>query len=308
MVVYTFNRLLQMVPVLFGATFLIYALTFLVPGDPVASLAGDRPLPESAVQQIRQAYRLDDPFLVQYTHYMAGVFQGDFGIDFYGRPVLDVVRERLPVTLSLALTAWVMKILLSITIGVVAGLRKNGTFDYAALTFTVVMLGVPSFVLALSGQWLFGLSLGWVPVAGVGSGWPLAFILPALVIALESAAGLARLTRTSLVDVINADFMQMAKAKGLSGARQVWGHGLRNAMLPVITYLGLSLAGMLGGTVIIESVFNLPGIGGLMVDSIQNGEGTTVVGIATMLVLAYLVFNLVVDLLYGVVDPRVRLK
>ncbi|GAB3187020.1 ABC transporter permease [Nesterenkonia suensis] len=308
MVVYTFNRLLQMVPVLFGATFLIYALTFLVPGDPVASLAGDRPLPESAVQQIRQAYRLDDPFLVQYTHYMAGVFQGDFGIDFYGRPVLDVVRERLPVTLSLALTAWVMKILLSITIGVVAGLRKNGTFDYAALTFTVVMLGVPSFVLALSGQWLFGLSLGWVPVAGVGSGWPLAFILPALVIALESAAGLARLTRTSLVDVINADFMQMAKAKGLSGTRQVWGHGLRNAMLPVITYLGLSLAGMLGGTVIIESVFNLPGIGGLMVDSIQNGEGTTVVGIATMLVLAYLVFNLVVDLLYGVVDPRVRLK
>lgn len=297
-----------MIPVLFGAIFLIYALTFLVPGDPVASLAGDRPLPEAAVEQIRLAYRLDEPFLMQYGYYMLGVFQGDFGVDFYGRSVRDVVLDRLPVTLSLALTAWVIKILISITIGVIAGIRKNGVFDYSALGFTVLMLGVPSFVLALSVQWLFGIQLGWMPVAGIGAGWPLAFLLPALVIALESSAGLARLTRTSLVEVLNADFMQLAKAKGLSGVRQVWGHGLRNAMLPVVTYLGLSLAGMLGGTVIIEAVFNIPGIGGLMVESIQNGEGTTVVGIATMLVLAYLVFNLAVDLLYGVVDPRVRLK
>lgn len=307
MILYTARRVLQMIPVVFGATFLIFALTFLVPGDPVSALAGERPLPESTVAQIRAAYRLDDPFLTQYAHYMLGVFQGDFGIDFYGRPVLEVVTERLPVTLSLALTAWVMKIVIGITIGVIAGVRRNGPFDYSALLFTVLLLGVPSFVLAIGAQWFFGIQLEWMPVAGVGAGWPLAFILPALVIALESAAGLARLTRTSLVDVLNAEFVQMARAKGLSGSRVVWGHGLRNAMLPVITFLGLSLAGMIGGTVIIEAVFNIPGIGGLMVDSIQNGEGTTVVGIATMLVLAYLVFNLVVDLLYGVIDPRVRL-
>lgn len=307
MLIYTFQRVLQMIPVIFGATFLIFALTFLVPGDPVAALAGDRPLPESTVAQIRQAYRLDEPFLVQYTYYMAGVFQGNFGIDFYGRPVFDVVTGRLPVTLSLALTAWVMKIFIAITIGVIAGVRKNGAFDNTALMFTVFFLGVPSFVLAIGAQWFFGFQLEWLPVAGIGAGWPLAFLLPALVIALESAAGLARLTRTSLVEVLNADFMQMARGKGLSSSRVVCGHGLRNAMLPVVTYLGLSLAGMIGGTVIIEAVFNIPGIGGLMVDSIQNGEGTTVVGIATMLVLAYLVFNLAVDLLYGVIDPRVRL-
>lgn len=307
MILYTFNRFLQMIPVLFGATFLIFALTFLVPGDPVTALAGDRPLPESTVAQIRLAYRLDEPFVAQYTYYMLGVFQGDFGIDFYGRPVFDVVAGRLPVTLSLALTAWVLKIFIAITIGVIAGVRRNGPFDYSALMFTVLLLGVPSFVLAIGVQWLFGIQLGWLPVAGIGAGWPIAFLLPAMVIALESAAGLARLTRTSLVDVLNADFMQMARAKGLSGSRVVCGHGLRNAMLPVVTFLGLSLAGMIGGTVIIEAVFNIPGIGGLMVDSIQNGEGTTVVGIATMLVLAYLVFNLAVDLLYGVIDPRVRL-
>jgi ABC-type dipeptide/oligopeptide/nickel transport system permease component len=176
-----------------------------------------------------------------------------------------------------------------------------------ALTFTVVFMGIPVFVIALGAQTLFGVKLSWVDPAGVGAGWPMAYILPALVMALEASAGLARLTRTSLVDVLHAGFLSTARAKGLSPTRVVWGHAMRNAMIPVVTYLGLSLAGMLGGTVIIESVFNLPGIGGLMVDAINNKEGTLVVGIASMLVLVYLVFNLIVDLTYGLIDPRVRL-
>ncbi|MFK5581979.1 MULTISPECIES: ABC transporter permease [unclassified Serinicoccus] len=301
------HRVLQMIPVLIGSTFIIYALTFLVPGDPIASLSGSRPLPAATVEQIRQAYRLDDPFLVQYASYLWGLLRGDLGIDFYGRPVLGLILDRLPVTFALALTAWVMKLIIGIVIGVVAGMRRNGPFDHGALAFTVLLLGVPGFVIALGGQWLFGLKLGWVDPAGISAGWPLAFLLPAAVMALEASAGLARLTRTSLVDVLQAEYLSTARAKGLSRGRVVWGHALRNAMIPVVTYLGLSLAGMLGGAVIIESIFNLPGIGGLMVSAIQNKEGTLVVGIATLLVLVYLLFNLLVDLLYGLIDPRVRL-
>jgi ABC-type dipeptide/oligopeptide/nickel transport system permease component len=304
---YIIRRILQMVPVLIGATFIIYALTFLMPGDPLASLTGERPLPAATIAQIRLAYHLDDPFLVQYFNYFIGLFTGDFGIDFYGRPVLGLILERLPITVALALTAWVMKLIIGLVIGVYAGLKHGKAADHMALTFTVVFMGIPVFVIALGAQTLFGVKLSWVDPAGVGAGWPMAYILPALVMALEASAGLARLTRTSLVDVLHAGFLSTARAKGLSPTRVVWGHAMRNAMIPVVTYLGLSLAGMLGGTVIIESVFNLPGIGGLMVDAINNQEGTLVVGLASMLVLVYLVFNLIVDLTYGLIDPRVRL-
>ncbi|OIH83376.1 ABC transporter permease [Arthrobacter sp. UCD-GKA] len=304
---YTVRRILQMVPVVLGATFIIYALTFLMPGDPVAALTGSRPLPESTVQQIRLAYHLDDPFLVQYGNYMLGLLQGNFGIDFFGRPVLGLILERLPVTFALAMTAWVLKLAIGLAIGVYGGLRNGQAGDHFALVFTVIFLGIPGFVIALGAQTVFGVQLGWVDPAGIRAGWPLAFILPALVMAIEASAGLARLTRTSLVDVLRAEYLRTARAKGLSPRRVVWGHALRNAMIPVVTYLGLSLAGMLGGAVIIEAIFNMPGIGGLMVTAINNKEGTVVVGIATMLVLVYLVFNLLVDLLYGIIDPRVRI-
>jgi oligopeptide transport system permease protein len=304
---YVIRRILQMIPVLIGATFIIYALTFLMPGDPLASLTGERPLPEETIKQIRLAYHLDDPFLVQYFNYFIGLFKGDFGMDFYGRPVLGLILERLPVTVALALTAWVLKLIIGLVIGVYAGLKHGQAADHLALVFTVIFMGIPVFVVALGAQTLFGVKLAWADPAGIGSGWPMAFILPALVMAFEASAGLARLTRTSLVDVLHAGFLSTARAKGLSPTRVVWGHAMRNAMIPVVTYLGLSLAGMLGGTVIIESVFNLPGIGGLMVDAINNKEGTLVVGIASLLVLVYLVFNLIVDLTYGLIDPRVRL-
>lgn len=304
---YTLRRILQMIPVVIGATFIIYALTFLMPGDPVAALTGARPLPESTVQQIRLAYRLDDPFLVQYGNYMWGLIQGNFGIDFFGRPVLGLILERLPTTFALAMTAWALKMVIGLAIGVYGGLRNGQAGDHFALIFTVIFLGIPGFVVALGAQTVFGVQLGWVDPAGVRAGWPMAFILPALVMAVEASAGLARLTRTSLVDVLRAEYLRTARAKGLSPQRVIWGHALRNAMIPVVTYMGLSLAGMLGGAVIIESIFNIPGVGGLMVTAINNKEGTVVVGIATMLVLVYLVFNLLVDLLYGIIDPRVRI-
>lgn len=304
---YTLRRVLQMVPVVIGATFIIFALTFLMPGDPVAALTGARPLPESTVAQIRLAYHLDDPFLIQYGNYMLGLVQGNFGIDFFGRPILGLILERLPTTFALAMTAWVLKLAIGLAIGVYGGLRHGRAGDHFALVFTVLFLGIPGFVIALGAQTVFGVQLGWVDPAGIRAGWPMAFILPALVMAVEASAGLARLTRTSLVDVLRAEYLRTARAKGLSPNRVIWGHALRNAMIPVVTYLGLSLAGMLGGAVLIEAIFNIPGIGGLMVTAINNKEGTVVVGIATLLVLVYLVFNLLVDLLYGIIDPRVRI-
>lgn len=306
MLAYTIRRIAQMIPVLIGATLIIYALTFLMPGDPVAALTGSRPLPASTVHQIRKAYHLDDPFFLQYGHYLWNLLHGDLGVDLYGRSVSGLIADRLPVTFRLALTAWVLKLIIGLVLGVYGGLRYNRAGDHFALIFTVVFLGVPGFVIALGAQSYFGVKLGWVDPAGIGAGWPMAYILPALVMAIEASASLARLTRSSLVEVLRAEFLRTARAKGLSPTRVIWGHALRNAMIPVVTYLGLSLAGMLGGAVIIEAVFNIPGIGQLMVNAIHNKEGTVVVGIATLLVLVYLVFNLLVDLMYGLIDPRVR--
>ncbi|MFD6178561.1 MULTISPECIES: ABC transporter permease [unclassified Isoptericola] len=303
---YSLRRLLQMVPILLGTTFLIFALVFALPGDPIAAMSPDRPLPPSTVNALREQYHLNEPLLVQYWYYVSGIFHGDFGTDFYNRPVSELMAQRWPVTLQLAATAFVMKVTIGLVMGIWSGLRRGRAADHFALGFTVLFLALPGFVVAMGAQWMFGLKLGWFPVVGIQEGWPMAFILPALVMAIEGSAGLSRLTRSSLVDVLRAEYLRTARAKGLSPGRVIWGHAFRNAMVPVVTYLGLSLAGMLGGAVIIEFIFNLPGIGGLMVESLTRQEGTVVVGIATVLVLAYLIFNLLVDLSYGLIDPRIR--
>lgn len=303
---YTLRRLLQMVPIVVGTTFLIFALVFALPGDPIATLSPERPLPPALVAQIRAEYHLDDPLLLQYWYYLTDLVRGDLGVDFYGRPVADLLAQRWPVTLQLGLTAWVLKLLLGVFLGIVSGLRHGRDADHFALFFTIVFLALPGFVVAMGAQWLFGFQLRWLPVVGIAAGWPLAYLLPAAVMALEGSAGLSRLTRSSLVDVLRAEYLRTARAKGLTPGRVIWGHALRNAMIPVVTYMGLSLAGMLGGAVIIEFIFNLPGIGGLMVDSLSRQEGTVVVGIASVLVVAYLLFNLLVDLSYGLIDPRIR--
>lgn len=303
---YTVKRLLQMIPIVLGTTFLIFALVFALPGDPIATLSPERPLPDAVLNAIRNQYHLNDPLWQQYWYYLTGVLHGDLGVDFYNRPVSELLAQRWPVTAKLAITAWLMNLVLGLGLGIWSGLRHGRAADHFALGFTVLFLALPSFVVALGAQSVFGFQLHLLPVVGITEGWPMSFVLPALVIALESCAGLSRLTRSSLVDVLRSEYLRTARAKGLSPARVIWGHAFRNAMIPVVTYIGLSLAGMLGGAVIIEFIFNLPGIGGLMVESLQRQEGTVVVGIATVLVVAYLLFNLLVDLSYGLIDPRIR--
>ncbi|MDA3630106.1 ABC transporter permease [Saccharopolyspora oryzae] len=303
---YLVRRIAAMLPVLFGVTFLIFALVYAMPGDPIAALAGDRPLPPSTVEALRERYHLDEPLITQYLLYMGGLLRGDFGTDFFDRPVLEMIAERWPTTLQLALTAWVLKLVIGLGVGIFGALHRGRAGDHLALAFTVLFVALPGFVIAFMVQLLFGLKLQLFPIAGIAEGWPVSFLLPALVVALEAAAPLARLTRSSLVDAMSAEFIRTARAKGASPGRVVWGHALRNSMIPVVTYLGLSLAAMLGGAVIVESVFNLPGIGGLLVQAVQTQQGTIVVGVATFIILIYLLVNLLVDISYGIIDPRVR--
>lgn len=303
---YTTRRVLFMIPTVLGSTLLVYLLVFLVPGNPVLALAGDKRLSESSIAAIRAQYNLDDPFLVQYAKYLGNVLHGDFGYDFNNNAVADLIRTALPYTIALALSAFVLKLVIGILLGVWAGLRKGGAPDKFNLAFTIFFLAVPGFLIAYFAQYFIGIKAHLLPISGPRAGFPMAFIMPAMVLALETASPLARLTRTSLVDVLRADYITTARAKGASPSRVMWHHALRNAFLPVVTYLGLSLASLLGGSVLIETIFNLPGLGGTLSTAISEQQGPVVVGVSVFLLLFYLVAALAVDLLYPVIDPRVR--
>jgi oligopeptide transport system permease protein len=295
-----------MVPVLIGTTLLIYLAVFALPGDPIRVLGGDKPMPPAVYQALRHHYHLDDPLIVQYGRYLWGLVHGDFGETLNGQPVRDVLKTNWAVTARLGLTAWVFEILVGVALGVWAGRRKGGVVDTLVLSGTTLVIAIPSFVLAYSAQLLFGLKLGWFPTAGSDDGWPYSYLLPGMLLGSLSLAYIARLTRTSLVENARADYVRTAVAKGLTRRRVLVRHTLRNSLIPVVTYLGIDLGHLMAGAIVIEGVFNLPGIGQQIFLAIQIKDGPTVVGIATFLVLVYLLANLVVDLLYGVLDPRIR--
>lgn len=302
---YVLRRLLLTIPVLLGASLLIFSMVYALPGDPIRALGGDRPLSEAVQAQLRAEYNLDDPLLIQYLKYLAGLLQGDFGTDFSGRPVLDTILDRLPVTARLALVAVGFEILIGIAAGVLAGLRRGSFFDNLVLVSTTVVVSIPVFVLGFLAQYVLGVRLGWFPIAGISQGW-YSYVLPGLVLAALSLAYVARLTRTSLAENLQSDYVRTARAKGLSEARVVGKHTLRNSLIPVITFIGADLGALMGGAIVTESVFNIPGLGRAVYDAVLRQEGAVVVGIVTLFVFFYIFFNLVVDVLYAALDPRIR--
>ncbi|MGI8516092.1 MAG: ABC transporter permease [Acidimicrobiia bacterium] len=302
---YLIRRVLQFIPVFLGATFLIFALVFLIPGDPIRALSGDRPMPASVQQALEARYNLDKPLWEQYFLYVAGVAQGDFGEDFRGREVTDIMAERIPVTFKLAMYAFAFEVVLGIAAGILAGLRKGGFIDNLVRISTLVVISIPIFVLGFMAQLLIGVRWGWLPVSGLGDGFK-SYIMPAIVLGSLSLAYIARLTRTSLAENMRADYVRTATAKGLKRSRVVGVHALRNSMIPVITFLGVDLGGLMGGAIITEGIFNLPGLGNAVFRAVVQQEGTVVVGIVTFLVLIFLLSNLLVDVLYAVLDPRIR--
>jgi oligopeptide transport system permease protein len=303
---YVLRRLLQAIPVFIGTTLLIYAMVFALPGDPIQALAGDKPIPANVLSTLRDRYNLNDPLLLQYAKYMWGLLQGNLGENYDGQKVADMLGGRWTVTAQLALTAWIFELAVGIALGVWAGLRRGKVADTLVLGGTTLLIAVPVFVLGYTAQIVFGLHWKIFPTAGTDEGWPMSYLLPGMVLGSLGLSYVARLTRTSLAENLRADYVRTANAKGLSRARVVGRHALRNSLIPVVTYLGVDFGNLMGGAIVTEGIFNLPGIGQQVFQSIQLKEGPVVVGAVTVLVLIFLLVNLVVDLLYGLLDPRIR--
>jgi peptide/nickel transport system permease protein/oligopeptide transport system permease protein len=328
---YTVRRLLQFIPVLLGTLFLLHylqTLSFQINGNPVRALFGDRQPPPETIEAITRAYGLDDPCLEQtgnpciqmFFIRLQNLLTGDFGQDFNGQEVIDIISRALPVTIQLTILAVIFETVVGILAGVIAGLRKDKLADNAVRISTTLVISVPIFVLGVLVQIFLGVLFGnWLktrevpdalkavfsPVYQADYEWA-SLILPAMVLGALSLGFIARLTRTSLIETLRADYVRTAKAKGLKPSRVVGVHALRNSLIPVVTYIGIDIGALMGGAIITEGIFNVPGIGGEVFRAIRQGETAVILAIVTLLVLVFLVTSLLVDLLYAVLDPRIR--
>ncbi len=303
---YIGRRLLQTIPVFFGATFLIFAMVYLMPGDPVAALGGDRGLSEAAAAQIRAQYNLDKPFWMQYLLYLKGVFTLDFGTAFNGQKDTSIMATAFPTTAKLAIYALAIETFLGIALGVVAGMRRGKWFDSTILVVSLLLISVPTFVLGFVLQYVLGVQLAILPTTASASVDLRSLTMPAMVLGGVSLAYVIRLTRQSVSENVSADYVRTARAKGLSGGIVMTRHILRNSLIPVATFIGGDLGALMGGAIITEGIFNIHGVGGTLWSAIIKGEPQTVVSVTTVLVLVYIIANLIVDLLYAVLDPRIR--
>lgn len=303
---YVGRRLLQMIPVFFGATLLIYALVFLMPGDPVQALGGDRGLSAAAEARVRAEYNLDKPFIVQYLLYLKGVFSLDFGTTFSGRPVTEVMAHAFPVTIKLAVMALVFETIFGVAFGVIAGIRRGGIFDSTVLVMSLFVIAVPSFVIGFVLQFVVGVKWKLLPVTVGANDSFQALLMPAIVLGALSFAYILRLTRQSVSENLTADYVRTARAKGLSNGAVMGRHVLRNSLIPVVTYIGADLGGLMAGAIVTEGIFGISGVGGTMYQAILKGEPTTVVSFTMVLIIVYIVANLLVDLIYALLDPRIR--
>ena len=302
---YVARRLLLTVPVLLGASFLIFGMVYALPGDPIRALAGDRPVSPAVVEVLRERFHLNDPLWVQYWEYLKNLFQGDLGTDFRGRPVLDTIERTLPVTVKLALVAIVFEAVIGLVAGVLAGIRRNSFFDNLVLVSTTLIVSIPILVLAFVAQLLFGLKLGWFPIAGTQEGL-YGYLLPGLVLASGSLAYVARLTRTSVAENLRADYVRTARAKGLPNRTVIVRHTLRNSLIPVVTFIGADIGTLLGGAIVTETVFGLPGVGNLIVSAVLRRDYPVIQGVVLLFSFVYVLVNLAIDLVYTLLDPRIR--
>ena len=300
---YIIRRLLQMIPVIIGVTFIIYVAVFAL-GDPTVGRCGERACPEGYIAKFRADYNLDKPLIVQYLLYMGNLVQGDLGTNFFGNKVTDELAARWPVTLKLATMAVIIESVIGIAAGVLAGIRRGKFIDNLVTVSTLFLISIPIFVIGSFAQLIFGVRLGWFPVTAT-QGTTYQLIMPAFVLASASLAYIARLMRANLGENLRADYVRTAKAKGLSNRRTIGVHTLRNSLIPVITFIGIDIGALMGGAIVTERIFNINGIGNFLYRSIGQKDGASVVGTILCLVLIYLLVNLIVDVLYGFLDPRI---
>ncbi|MDG4783772.1 ABC transporter permease [Micromonospora sp. WMMD961] len=303
---YLLRRLLQLVPVFIGTTFLIYWLVWAVPGDPFAGKCGERRCPDQYIAFMTEKYHLDQNVFVQYANYMKNLFQGDFGQTFQQREISDIIATAYPNTLKLAVVALAIEAIIGLGAGVLSGLRRNGFLDNLVLVSTLFLIALPVFVVGFVLQWLLGVQWGIIkPTVSSEMRWS-ELIVPGFVLGSASVAYIARVARTSIAENRRADYVRTAIAKGLPMRRVVGVHLLRNSLIPVVTLLGTDLGALMGGAIVTEGIFGINGIGRQVFRAIITKESATVVGIVVVLVLVYLVMNLLVDLLYAALDPRIR--
>ena len=303
---YTLRRILQMIPVLIGATFLIYSLVWALPADPFAGRCGERPCPDAYVQMMTEKFNLDDPLPWAYLQWLGGLFTGNLGETYTGLNVTDLVGSAFPNTLKLATVAILFEIVVGITAGVFAGLNRGKFIDNLVLISTLVLISIPVFVLGTTLQYVFGI---WLPIfpptVPPGAPWS-SLILPGFVLGALSMAYVARLVRSSIMENVRSDYVRTATAKGLPRRRVIGLHVMRNSLIPVVTFIGVDFGALMAGAIITEGIFNIAGVGRLVYHGIAQQEGALVTSVVTLFVLVYLVVNLLVDLLYGFLDPRIR--
>src|SRR6476620_21010 len=312
MLTFLAKRILQLIPTLFFVSVLIFSLQQLLPGDPALIMAGEDRDPE-VIEQIRKQYRLDQPIPVQYVYWIKGVLSGDLGESMrFKQPVLDLVLQKLPVTMQLASMALVISLLIGISAGIISAVKKDTVWDYAANVFALWGLSTPNFWLGIMMIFLFSVQLDWLPPSGyvpLTEDWRQSLattIMPAFVLGNALAAVLMRHTRSAMLQAMSTDYVRTARAKGLAEGRVVLKHALRNAMTPVITLLALEFGTLLSGAVLTEQIFSIPGFGKLIVDSVFNRDYAVVQGVVLVTATTYISLNLLADVLYVLVNPRLR--
>jgi peptide/nickel transport system permease protein len=307
------RRFIQLVFLLLGISFLVFSSMYLAPGDPAAMVGGPTAT-ESDLEAIRDNLGLNEPFLSQYGSYLAGVVQGDLGFSYQTRqPVSEAIAVRFPNTLKLAIASMIIAIIIGISAGLISALKHNSWLDVTSTTFALAGISIPNFWLGALLILTFSVNLQWLPVAGLSEPWftvegAKQLILPAITLGTGSAAMIARMVRSSMLEVIKADYVRTARAKGVKERNVIWIHTLKNAMIPVITVIGVNFGGLLGGTIITEKVFAINGVGRLMIDAIAARDFPMVQGSVLLVATLFVVVNLVVDIIYTYVDPRIKFQ
>jgi peptide/nickel transport system permease protein len=301
---YVARRLLHLIPVLLGISLLVFLLVHLVPGDPVRIMLQDAGSPDQ-VARLRQQLGLDRPIYLQYVSFVTRAAQGDFGRSIHTRrPVAQEIRFRIPFTVRMAVAATMVAVVLGIVLGAIAAMHHQSPLDYGTMVIALAGVSLPSFWFGLVLILIFSLHLRWLPPTGADTF--LHLILPAVTLGSGAAAIIARLTRSSMLEVLRQDYIRTARAKGVTDRRMIYRHALKNAMIPVVSIVGLQFASLLGGAVIVETVFGWPGIGRLAVDAIFNRDIPVIQAVVLVAAVIFVLVNLIVDLLYGWLDPRIR--
>lgn len=307
MLSYVVKRLLGLIPVLLAAVILTFLANQAVPGDPITGLLSDQSGDAALEARLRAAYGLDRPLFEQFIDYILGIFQGDFGLSFRfaQMPVIDIIGEGLLISPVLALSALGIAFPLGMLLGTIAALRRNSWVDTSIILVLVAGISVPNFALASFLVYIFALQLDWVPVAGWGS--ISQAIIPITLLVVPTAAYIARLNRTYMLEVLRTDYIRTARAKGLREKIVIWRHAIRNTLVPLLTTVGIILGGLLSGTFVVETIFNIPGLGSLAIQSIFARDYPVTMAIVLLFTVFYAGINLIVDLLYSLIDPRIRL-